>query len=80
MAHLPVLVACNRVICKSFPGDNLWNMELIGIQPEKFTCSEQLAVDKVVTELEIMAEGYMVKLPFLSNECPSTNIRMHTLN
>ena len=67
-------VACNKFACESFFEENSWNLELIGMQSEKRTHSEQLAVNKAVRELQKAAAGYMVKSSFCSTESPMTNI------
>ena len=65
---------CNRVLCES-PLESLWDLETIGISTERFTHDEKIAVSYVVSEMEHTAQGYVVKLPFKSDECPANNLR-----
>ena len=65
---------CNRVLCES-PLESLWDLETIGLSTERFTHDEKIAVNSVVSEMEHTAQGYVVKLPFKSDERPANNLR-----
>ena len=65
---------CNRVLCES-PLESLWGLETIGISTERFAHDEKIAVSSVVSEMEQTAQGYVVKLPFKSDERPTNNWR-----
>ena len=67
-------LSCNRVLCQS-PLENLWDLETIGISTERFTHDEKIAVRSVVSEMEQIKQGYVVKLPFKSDEYPANNLR-----
>ena len=65
---------CNRVLFEP-PLESLWDLETIGISTERFTHDEKIAVSSVISEMEHTAQGYVVKLPFKSDERPSNNLR-----
>ena len=65
---------CNRVLCEP-PLESLWDLETIGISTERFTHDEKIAVSSVISEMEHTAQGYVVKLPFKSDERPANNSR-----
>ena len=65
---------CNRVLCEP-PLESLWDLETIGISTERFTHDEKIAISSVVSEMEHNAQGYVVKLPFKSDERPANNLR-----
>ena len=65
---------CNHVLCEP-PLESLWDLDTIGISTERFTHDEKIAVSSVVSEMEHTAQGYVVKLPFKSDERPANNLR-----
>ena len=65
---------CSCVLCEP-PLESLWDLETIGISTERFTHDEKIAVSSVVSEMEHTAQGYVVKLPFKSDECSTNNLR-----
>ena len=65
---------CNRVLCEP-PLESLWDLETIGISTKRFTHDEKIAVSSVISETENTAQGYVVKLPFKSDELPANNLR-----
>ena len=65
---------CNRVLCES-PLESLWDLETIGISTKRFTHDEKIAVSSVVSDMEHTAQGYVVKLPFKSDDRPANNLR-----
>ena len=65
---------CNSVLCES-PLESLWDLETIGISTERFTHDEKIAVSSLISEMEHTAQGYVVKLPFKSDERPANNLR-----
>ena len=65
---------CNCVLCEP-PLESLWDLETIGISTERSTHDEKIAVSSVVSEMEHTAQGYVVTLPFKSDERPANNLR-----
>ena len=75
-------VACNRILLqpeieidKEPMLENLWNLDAIGIQDERYTASEKQAMSLLTETLKKTGEGYSIKLPFKSEERPSVNFR-----
>ena len=71
-------MGCVRIICENKPElkvTQLWDLERIGILPEPFSPNERETISVVRSNMQQTKSGYIVRLPFKDETCPSVNYR-----
>ena len=77
-SHQSSHTRCAHIICENKPElevTQLWELERVGIIPESFSPSERETISLVRSNMQQSESGYIIRLPFKDDTCPSVNYR-----